>query len=155
MNVSRRGSSRRGVPTGNVESELLRSPGAVIVNTIARLQLDMEELLADPLCHQTWGGPTSPRRSRQTTFTSTIVQTFTGVTSWEKYRHVFDAIVLSNGWDDATAALQLLSHLEGDAPFLKRRPGRSGRTRLYLQPRWKPWQLRLSGIWSKHHDFRS
>ena len=28
---------------------------------------------------------------------------------------VFDAILLSNGWDDATAALQLLSYLEGDA----------------------------------------
>ena len=27
---------------------------------------------------------------------------------------MFDAIVVSNGWDDATAALQLLSHLEGD-----------------------------------------
>ena len=28
---------------------------------------------------------------------------------------MFDAIVLSNGWNDATAALQLLSHLEGGA----------------------------------------
>ena len=28
---------------------------------------------------------------------------------------MFDAIVLSNGWGDATAALQLLSHLQGDA----------------------------------------
>ena len=28
---------------------------------------------------------------------------------------MFDAIVWSNGWDDATVALQLLSHLEGDA----------------------------------------
>ena len=28
---------------------------------------------------------------------------------------MFDAIVLSNGWDDSTAALQLLSHLQGDA----------------------------------------
>ena len=37
-----------------------------------------------------------------------------GTTSWEQYRQVFDAIVLSNGWDDATAAPQLLSHLEGD-----------------------------------------
>ena len=36
-------------------------------------------------------------------------------TSWEQYRQVFDAIVVSNGWDDATAALQLLSHLVGDA----------------------------------------
>ena len=26
----------------------------------------------------------------------------------------FDAIVMSNGWDDVTVALQLLSHLEGD-----------------------------------------
>ena len=38
-----------------------------------------------------------------------------GVMSWEQYRQVFDAIMRSNGWDDATAALQLLSHLEGDA----------------------------------------
>ena len=30
---------------------------------------------------------------------------FGGTTSWEQYRQVFDAIVLSNGWDDATAAL--------------------------------------------------
>ena len=28
---------------------------------------------------------------------------------------MFDAIVMSNRWDDATAALQLLSHLAGDA----------------------------------------
>ena len=37
------------------------------------------------------------------------------MTSWEQYRQVFDTIAQSNGWDDATAALQLLSHLEGDA----------------------------------------
>ena len=35
--------------------------------------------------------------------------------SWEQYRQVYDAIVLSNGWDDTTAAQQFLSHLEGDA----------------------------------------
>ena len=38
-----------------------------------------------------------------------------GTTSWEQYRQVFDAIVRSNGWDNDTAALQLFSHLEGDA----------------------------------------
>ena len=48
------------------------------------------------------------------TFTSTKVPKFAGVTSWEQYRQVFDAIVQSHGWGDATAALQLLSHLEGD-----------------------------------------
>ena len=53
--------------------------------------------------------------SRQAAFTTTKVPWFGGTTSWEQYRQVFDAIVLSNGWDDATAALQLLSHLEGDA----------------------------------------
>ena len=36
-------------------------------------------------------------------------------TSWEQYQQVFDAIVISNGWGDATAALQLLSHLQDDA----------------------------------------
>ena len=52
---------------------------------------------------------------RHVTFTSTKVPRFAGTTSWEHYRQAFDAIVLSNGWDDATVALQLLSHLEGDA----------------------------------------
>ena len=46
---------------------------------------------------------------------STKVPRFAGVTSWEQYRQVFDAIVRSNGWDDAMAATQLISHLEGDA----------------------------------------
>ena len=36
------------------------------------------------------------------------------VTSWDRYIQVFDAIARSNGWDDNTVALQLLSHLEGD-----------------------------------------
>ena len=47
------------------------------------------------------------------TFTSTNVPKFAGVTSWDQYRQMFD--VRSNGWDNVTAALQLLSHLEGDA----------------------------------------
>ena len=33
----------------------------------------------------------------------------------QQYQQVFDAIVLSNGWGDVTAALQLLSHLQDDA----------------------------------------
>ena len=38
-----------------------------------------------------------------------------GTTSWEQYHQVFEVIVRSNGWDNDTAALQLFSHLEGDA----------------------------------------
>ena len=48
-------------------------------------------------------------------FTTTKVPRFSGVINWEQYRQVFDSIVCLNGWDDATVALQLLSHLEGDA----------------------------------------
>ena len=53
--------------------------------------------------------------ARQAALTTTKVPWFDGSTSWEQYLLVFEAIVLSNGWGDATAALQLLSHLQGDA----------------------------------------
>ena len=62
----------------------------------------------------------------------TKVPRFDGTTSWEQYHHVFEAIVRSNGWDNDTAALQLFSHLEGDAlnvvhlVLLARRLSRSG-----------------------------
>ena len=49
------------------------------------------------------------------TVTSTKVPKFSGVTSWDQYRQVFDAIVRLNGLDDTTVALQLLSHLEGNS----------------------------------------
>ena len=52
---------------------------------------------------------------RQTALTTTKVPWFNGSTSWEQYQQVFDAIALSNGWGDATSALQLLSHLQDDA----------------------------------------
>ena len=54
----------------------------------------------------------APRRAALTT---TKVPRFDGTTSWEQYHQVFEAIERSNGWDNDTAALQLFSHLEGDA----------------------------------------
>ena len=53
-----------------------------------------------------------PRRSG---FTKRPVPMYSGKSNWEQYREVFEAIVCSNGWDDVTVALQLLSHLDGDA----------------------------------------
>ena len=47
--------------------------------------------------------------------TTTKVPRFDGTTSWEQYHQVFEAIVQLNGLDNDTAALQLFSHLEGDA----------------------------------------
>ena len=85
------------------------------MDTLARLQLDMKELRAGSQNRRTpppdiW---TSQGPPRQVASTSTKVPRFSGVTSWEQHKQVFDAIVRSNGWDDATAAL--MSHLEGDA----------------------------------------
>ena len=83
------------------------------MDTVAHLQLDMEDMGAGSRCHRIPGGRTSLGHPRQVAFTSTNVPRFAGVTSWEQYRQVFDAIMQSNGWDDTMAAL--LSHLEGDA----------------------------------------
>ena len=101
-------------PPGGDESDLIRSP-AVFIDMVTRLQIDTEELRSDSMCNQTWGSQTSPRWPRRMTFMSTKVPKFAGMTNWKQYLQVFDAIVQSDGWDDATAGLQLLSHLEGDA----------------------------------------
>ena len=55
------------------------------------------------------------RQQSQARFTSTPVPRYSGKSNWEQYREIFEAIVCSNGWDDGTAALQLLAHLDGDA----------------------------------------
>ena len=56
-----------------------------------------------------------PRPLRRSEFTSTPIPRYSGKSNWEQYREVFEAIVCLNGWDNVTAALQLLSHLDGDA----------------------------------------
>ena len=61
-------------------------------------------------------GPANPPRpTKRSGFTATPVPRYSGKSSWEQYRQVFAAIACSNGWDDVMAALQLLSHLDGDA----------------------------------------
>ena len=52
------------------------------------------------------------RPPRQARFTSTPVPRYSGKSNWEQYLEIFEAIVCSNSWDDVTAALQLLSHLD-------------------------------------------
>ena len=82
---------------------------------VARMQQDLANLRAENRMLRTPGVPQVVRAPRQAAFTTTNVPRFDGATSWEQYRQVFDAIVCSNGWDNDTAALQLFSHLEGDA----------------------------------------
>ena len=87
----------------------------VLMDTLARLQRDLNDMRAKTRYLRSPGVRNALRPTGHVTFTSTKVPRFAGATSLEQYHQVFDAIVLSNGWDDATAALQLLSHLEGDA----------------------------------------
>ena len=100
------GSDRRNVPW---------SPENILIDTVARLQRDLTDIRAESHQVRTPGVPPVVPTPRQTAFMTTKVPRFAGMTSWVQYRQVFDATVLSNGWDDAMAALQLLSHLEGDA----------------------------------------
>ena len=86
------------------------SPENVLVDTVARLQRDLNDMRAESRYLRTPGVRDTWQKPRHVTYTSTMVPKFGGMTSWEQYRQVFDAILLSNGWDDATAALQLLSH---------------------------------------------
>ena len=91
------------------------SPENILVDTVARLQQDLADIRAESRQLRTLGVPPVVHTPRQAAFTTTKVPRFGGTTSWEQYRQVFDAIVLSNWWDYTVAALQLLSHLEGDA----------------------------------------
>ena len=62
------------------------------------------------------GRPVIPAQtSSRSRFTSTPVSRYAGRSSCDQYQHVFEAIVCSNGWDEVTAALQLVAHLERDA----------------------------------------
>ena len=80
------GPDRRNVPW---------SPENVLIDTVARLQRDLADMKAESRFLRTPGVP-----PRQVAFTSTEVPRFAGTTSWEQYRQVFDAIALSNGWDE-------------------------------------------------------
>ena len=101
-------------------------------DSLARMQQDLADIRAENRLLRTPGVQLVVYTTRQAAFATTKVPRLGGTTSWEQYRQVFDAIVLSNGWDDATAALQLLSHLEGDAlnvallVLMSRRTSRTG-----------------------------
>ena len=91
------------------------SPVAALEDTVSRMQRDLEELQTETRFLRTPRAPGPVPLVRQVALMTTKVPWFNGSTSWEQYQQVFDAIVLSNGWGDATAALQLLLHLQDDA----------------------------------------
>ena len=79
-------------------SDLSQAPAAVLMDSVAHLQLEVAAMKAGTPDHQMIGGPTSPVRHKPVVFTSTKVPRFAGVTSCDQYRQVFDAIAQSNGW---------------------------------------------------------
>ena len=84
-------------------------------DTVSRIQRELNDLQTENRFLRTPRAPVPVPLVRQAALTTTKVPWFNGSTSWEQYQQVFEAIVLSNGWGDATAALQLLSHLQDDA----------------------------------------
>ena len=107
--------AQRMYPAGRNRPYSEWSPVETLEGTVSRMQRDMENLQTENRFLRTRRTTGPVPLVRQAALTTTKVPWFSGSTSWEQYQQVFDAIVLSNGWDDATAALQLLSHLQGDA----------------------------------------
>ena len=90
-------------------------PELTLEQTVLKLQKDLEEAKAESIYLRASrlatpvGTPNRPR------FTSTPVPRYARGSNWDQYREVFEAIVCSNGWDEITAALQLVVHLDGEA----------------------------------------
>ena len=107
--------AQSGWPPDGEYLEEARSPRVDLADVVARLQKEVEEFRAEFGYGGSRRSAIPPRPSGRSGFTSTPVPMYAGKTSWGQYRQVFEAIVSLNGWDGVTAALQLVSHLEGDA----------------------------------------
>ena len=104
-----------GRPQDDSGTEGLCSPSRQLKIAVVRLQKDIDDYRKELELTRNQTPAVAPRPPRRSGFTSTPVPRFSGKSNWEQCRQVFEAIVCSNGWDDVTAALQLLSHLDGDA----------------------------------------
>ena len=104
-----------GRPQDESGTEGLCSPSRQLEIAVVRLQKDIDDYRTELELTRNQTPAVAPRPPRWSGFTSTPVPRFSGKSNWEQYRQVFEAIVCSNGWDDVTAALQLLSHRDGDA----------------------------------------
>ena len=99
----------------NDSPEAAWSPSKKLEDAVAQLQRDIADYRQELRFGGGQGPANPPRSTKRSRFTSTPVPRYSGKSNWEQYRQVFTAIVCSNGWDGVTAALQLLSHLDGDA----------------------------------------
>ena len=104
-----------GWPPGDEDLEEARSPIVDLADVVVRLQKEVEEFRAE----SGYGSARRPaiptRTSGWSGFTLMPLPMHAGKSCWDQYRQVFEAIFCSYGWDAVKAALQLVSHLEGDA----------------------------------------
>ena len=91
------------------------SPSRRLEIAVARLQKDIADYRKEIKVSSVQSTAIPSRPTKRSGFTLMPVPRFSGKSSREQYRQVFEAIACSNGWNDVTAALQLLSHLDGDA----------------------------------------
>ena len=96
-------------------TERLCSPTMELERAVIQLQKDFDDCRTEFEITRKHTLAVDLQPPRQARFTSTPVPRYSGKSNWEQHREIFEAIVCSNGWDDVTAALQLLSHLDGDA----------------------------------------
>ena len=101
--------SRRPQDEGRTEGRC--SPNMELEMAVIRLQKDFDDCRTEFELARKHTQAVALRPPRRSGFTKTPVPRYSGKSNWEQYREVFEAIVCSNGWDDVTAALQLLSHL--------------------------------------------
>ena len=97
--------------------EELGFPHKTLERAVTQLQQELNDCRAElEITKRLSPAPVVNRRqSRQARFPSTPAPRYSGKSNWDQYREKFEAIVCLNGWDDVTSALQLLSHLDGDA----------------------------------------
>ena len=97
------------------ERQGLQLLSPAVRSKVLELQRDLEEAKAESryLRAKPVDGPAVATSHLR--FTKTPVPRYDGVSDWDQYREVFEAIVVSNGWNDLTAALQLLAHVDGEA----------------------------------------
>ena len=99
----------------NRDREGLRVVSPLFRKKVLKLQRDLEEAKAESRYFRARQVDSPIIATNRPRFTSTPVPRYDGVSDWVQYRGVFEAIVCSNGWDEMTAALQLIAHLDGEA----------------------------------------
>ena len=102
---------------GSQDRGRARLPGFALKQAVLKLQIDLDKAKAESRHLRAMRSTTPVGNPNQPRFTSTPVPRYAGISNWDQYREVFEAIVIvsSNGWDGRTAALQLVAHLDGEA----------------------------------------